>query len=116
MAIKKVQIVPKAAPKWAIGTATVLASIAASLVAVYTIARPEVAKYVENQGIEIKEELELKKSTTAGILGILATNSKQIGELSATLQRTTERLGEVEKELALAQLKLENCQKSKGTK
>ena len=113
---------PKRAPAWSIGVATVLVAVATAFVTIYMVSKDEVKTYVSShiqqdeqsfRGLEDRYNATLKT-----VLGLVSTNSAQIAELSKALSETQQqnielsnRVSFLEKQLAVALANLEDCEK-----
>lgn len=105
--------IAKKTPAWSAGIATVIISVSVSFIAVYTFT-----------GSNIQNE-QTKNSVLSSILSLVHTNGEQITNLSNALYvaqqnnvKLADRVGYIEKELAVTQTSLEKCKEDliKGRK
>lgn len=113
--------IPKHTPPWAVGLAVIIISAATALISMYVISRTEVVKLIDKK-LEYstqEQDFEIKSNNKVldTVLGMVATNTKQISELSSALQKTSEynlklseRVGMIEKELLIANKKANICE------
>lgn len=114
--------IPRRAPAWSIGVATVLVSVATAFVTIYVVSKDEVKTYVSahvaNDEQSFKGLEERYSATLKTVLNLVSTNSSQIAELSKALSFTqqqnielTNRVSYLEKQLAVTMANLEACEK-----
>lgn len=114
--------IPKRAPAWSIGVATVLVAVATAFVTMYMVSKDEVKTYVsshiQQDEASFKGLEERYNATLKTVLALVSTNSSQIADLSKSLAETQQqnielssRVSYLEKQLAVAMASLEACEK-----
>lgn len=118
---------PKKAPAWSIGVATVLVAVATSFVTIYVVSKDEVKAYVTSHVLQDEKSFsgleERYNATLKTVLGLVSTNSAQIADLSKALSDTqrqnvelANRVSQLEKQLAVTMANLEDCERKLNAK
>lgn len=102
---------PPRTPIWAIGLVTIIVAFTFGVITIYASIRNEVQDVIKEKSLATTGSLDIQKSMTTSILGLVSSQGDQIVMLSQQLKIAEVDIAQLKDDLGTCKDKLKSCKK-----